>query len=76
MSPVGCASPSTRRQDGAPLLATSVTLRRLRLSDRTVARMLVRHPLMTHRTIGLIHWHAFRLWRHGARFHRHGEATR
>ena len=29
-------------------------------------RMLVRHPLVTHRTIGLIHWHALRLWRRGA----------
>ena len=28
--------------------------------------MLVRHPLVTHRTIGLIHWHALRLWRRGA----------
>ncbi len=25
---------------------------------------------------GMIHWHALRLWLRGARFHRHGEATR
>jgi len=62
------------QQDGTPLLATSLTLRRVRLTDRTLARMLVRHPLVTHKTIALIHWHAFRLWRHGAQFHRHGEA--
>ena len=30
-------------------------------------RMLVRHPLVTHKTIGLIHWHALRLWLRGAR---------
>jgi DUF1365 family protein len=31
---------------------------------------------MPHRTIGLIHFHALRLWLRGARFHRHSEATR
>jgi len=74
--PAGLRITIDERQDGQPLLATSVNLRRVRLTDRTLARMLVRHPLVTHKTIGLIHWHAFRLWRHGARFHRHGEATR
>ena len=29
--------------------------------------MLVRHPFVTQRTIGLIHWHALRLWRRGVR---------
>jgi DUF1365 family protein len=58
------------------LLHTSVDLVRRPLNDRTVARMLVRHPFMTHRTIGLIHWHALRLWRRGAQFHRHGAAAR
>ena len=36
--------------------------------------MLVRHPFVTQKTIGLIHWHALRLWRRGAPFHRHGAA--
>lgn len=58
------------------LLHTSLDLVRRPLTDRMVWRMLVRHPLMTHRTIGLIHLHALRLWLRGARFHRHGEATR
>ncbi|MFL5673861.1 MAG: DUF1365 domain-containing protein [Chloroflexota bacterium] len=57
------------------LLHTSLDLTRRRLSDRMVLRMLVRHPFVTHRTIGLIHWHALRLWLRGARFHRHSEAT-
>jgi uncharacterized protein len=59
--------------DGA-LLTTSLVLRRRPLTDRNVLRMLLRHPLMTQRTIGLIHWHALRLWLKGARFHRHGAA--
>ena len=51
-------------------------LRRRPLTDRTLARMLVRHPFVTQKTIGLIHWHALRLWRRGAPFHRHGAAAR
>jgi len=58
------------------LLHTSLDLVRRRMSDRMVLRLLVRHPFVTHTTIGLIHWHALRLWLRGARFHRHGEATR
>jgi DUF1365 family protein len=58
------------------LLYTSLTLRRRPLTDRTLLRMLLRHPLVTHKTIGLIHWHALRLWRKGATFHRHGALTR
>jgi DUF1365 family protein len=62
-------------QDGQTVLHTSLVLARLPLTDRTVARMLVRHPFVTQRTIGAIHVHAWRLWRRGARFHRHGEAA-
>ncbi len=65
-------------QQGAdgPLLATSLVLRRRPLGDRTLARMLLRHPLISHKTIGMIHWHALRLWLRGARFHPHGQAGR
>ena len=59
-----------------PLLTTSLVVRRRPLRDRALLGMLVRHPLMTQRTIGLIHWHALRLWLKGARFHRHGAAGR
>jgi DUF1365 family protein len=62
------------RQGGEPLLATSLVLERRRLTNRSVLRMLLRHPLVTHKTIGMIHWHALRLWRRGLTFHRHGEA--
>jgi DUF1365 family protein len=63
------------RQGDAPVIATSLVLRRLRLTDRAVLRMLVAHPLITQRTIALIHVHAWRLWRRGVRFQRHGEAV-
>ena len=60
------------RQGGKPLLSTSLVLRRVRLTDRNLLRMLLRHPLIGHKTIALIHWHALRLWLRGARFLRHG----
>jgi DUF1365 family protein len=50
------------RQNGQPLLATSLALRRVPLSHRSLLRLLLRYPLMTQRTITLIHWHALRLW--------------
>jgi DUF1365 family protein len=64
------------RQGDQPLLATSLVLRRRRLTNRSLLRMLLRHPLMTQRTIGLIHWHALHLWRKGIRFQRHGVVAR
>jgi len=48
---------------------------RIAINERRVLRMLVAHPLITHRTMALIHVHAWRLWRRGARFQRHGEAV-
>lgn len=63
------------RQDGEVRLSTSLVLERRPLTDRAILRLLLRHPLMTQRTMGLIHWHALRLWLRGARFYRHGEAT-
>lgn len=64
------------RKGDTPVLSTSLVLDRRRLTDRSVIRMLVRHPLITQRTIGLIHWHALRLWRKGVRFQRHGAVER
>lgn len=60
------------RQDGEVALSTSLVLERRPLTDGSLLRLLLRHPLMTQRTMGLIHLHAFRLWRRGATFHRHG----
>lgn len=64
------------RQDEQPMLSTSLVLRRRPLTDRNLLRLLLRHPLMTQRTIGLIHWHALRLLLKGAPFFRHGEWRR
>ena len=63
-------------QDGELILHTSLDLERRRLADRGLVRMLLRHPLVTHKTTGMIHWHALQLWRRGARFHRHTEIAR
>lgn len=61
--------------DDGLLLHTSLDVSRRRLTDRALAGMLVRHPLVTHTTIGRIHWHALRLWRRGARFYPHRAAA-
>ena len=58
------------------LLHASLDLVRRPLTDRNLLRMLRKDPLMTHKTIALIHWHALRLWIRGARFHRHREVVR
>ena len=63
-------------RSGDLVLHTSLDLERRPLTDRTILRMLVRHPLVTLKTIALIHWHAFHLWRRGLPFHRHGEVSR
>jgi DUF1365 family protein len=60
------------RQAGRHVLSTSLVLRRRPLTDRGLLRLLVRYPLVTQRTMGLIHWHALRLWLRGAPFFRHG----
>ena len=62
------------RQGESPVIATSLVLRRRRLTARMLVRMLVRHPFMPQRTIALIHVHAWRLWRRGVRFQRHSVA--
>ncbi|HJW20907.1 MAG TPA: DUF1365 domain-containing protein [Candidatus Limnocylindrales bacterium] len=62
------------RQHEAVTLSTSLLLERRPLTDGSLLRLLLRHPLMTQRTIGLIYWHALRLWLRGAPFFRHGRA--
>lgn len=64
------------RQERELVLATSLVLVRRPLSTRTLVWMLVRHPLITHGTIAMIHWHALRLFRRGVRFHPHGAGRR
>ena len=64
------------RQDGEVMLSTSLLLERRPLTDGSLLRLLLRHPFMTQRTMGLIHLHAIRLWWRGARFYRHGDVAR
>ena len=63
-------------EDGEPLLQASVDLVRRPLTDLALLRALVRFPLVTLKTIAMIHWHALHLWRKGATFHSHGSAGR
>lgn len=55
--------------DGERLIATHVA-RRERLSDLGLSRAFARHPLMTLKVIGAIHWHGIGLWLRGAPFRR------
>lgn len=64
------------RQDDSMVLSTSLVLERKALTDRNLLRLLLRYPFMTQRTMGLIHWHALRLWLRGAPFFRHGATVR
>lgn len=52
------------------LLDATLTLRRHPFTSGELARALARYPLMPSQVITLIHWHALRLWRKKAPFHR------
>jgi DUF1365 family protein len=73
--PARLAIAINERQDGEPLLSTSLVLTRRPMTNRNVLRMLVRYPFTTQKTVLAIYWHAFRLWRKGVKFHRHGGAA-
>jgi hypothetical protein len=62
-------------EKGQPLLTATVVLRRARLTDRMLARLLLRMPFVTYTTIAAIHLHAWRLWRRGVTFHRHSKVA-
>jgi len=61
--------------DGDLLLHASIDVVRRPLTERNLARMLLRYPLVTWKTIVMIHWHALRLRLRGAAFHRHRAAA-
>ena len=63
-------------RDDELVLHASLDLVRRRMTNRSLLRMFLRYPLVTQKTTLLIHWHAIRLWRRGARFQRHGAVTR
>jgi DUF1365 family protein len=52
------------------LFRAGLSLSRLEMSDRNLARLFVAHPLVTLKVVGAIHWQALRLWLKGAKFHR------
>jgi len=56
---------------GLPLFDAVLALRRRAITTASLARALVRHPLMTARVSAAIYWQAFRLHRKGAPFHPH-----
>jgi uncharacterized protein len=64
---------AVRDADG-PVLKTHFRGRRLPLTDRTLAAMLVRHPLMTVKVLGGIHLQAARLWLKGVPIVKHHAA--
>lgn len=53
------------RDPDGPLMRAHFTGTRYPLSDRTLAGLALRNPVMTWKVIGGIHWEAFRLWRKG-----------
>jgi len=57
-------------EQGEPLLAATFNGDAASLDDRTLARFLVRFPLMTVGVMARIHWQALKLWLKGATFHR------
>lgn len=53
---------------GERRLAARLRLQRRPLTDASLARMLLRYPLMTVQVITAIHWEALRLWWKGVRY--------
>ncbi|WP_395675226.1 DUF1365 domain-containing protein [Inquilinus sp.] len=56
------------------VLVASLVGRRAPLTDGGILRAVLRHPLVTLKVIGAIHWQALRLWRKGVPLHRHTPA--
>lgn len=53
-------------REGRTLLEARLTLRPEPLTDRALARALLRYPFMTLKVVAAIHFEALRLWRKGA----------
>jgi DUF1365 family protein len=62
------------REGGQPLMSASLSLKRRPLTTAMLLRTLATNPLVTHKTIAFIHWHALRLWLRGVPFRRHSTA--
>jgi DUF1365 family protein len=56
--------------EGGAVVAASLSGQRLDLTDANLWRLTLRYPLVTLRTITLIHWQAFKLWLKGVPYFR------
>jgi len=63
---------NAENEDDGQFLHTGLQLQAGPLSDGALARAFVAMPFLTVRTIGLIHWHALKLWRRGLSFRPYG----
>ena len=59
------------RRDAAPFFQARLKLHPVPLNNGQVAKMLVRYPLITARTVALIHWQGLKLWLRGVRYRKH-----
>jgi DUF1365 family protein len=55
----------------APLFDATLVLRRQPVTGRSLARVLLRFPLMTVRVLAAIHWQALKLWARRVPVHAH-----
>ncbi len=59
--------------DIKPVLISTLTGRRAALTDRNLAWFTLKYPFITLKVIGLIHWHALKLWLKKIPFYRKTE---
>ncbi|MCB1743216.1 MAG: DUF1365 domain-containing protein [Gammaproteobacteria bacterium] len=70
--PAESVSVLIRERDGeGEFLRATLSGRRMPLTDRMLLRAFCAYPLMTLKVLAGIHWQALRLWRKGAKYHKH-----